>query len=253
MYILYPKLIFACGARATGVIPMLTWASLPSFPDSPYLASPPNISLQVLGTHKTGEQTEVVDFDLWIDCSKNTKIKSGEFLTDNEIDHRIWDNFGESGDNFFATSSGWLKDWLGDNEGGSWTIHKPVCLRDDSAGTKIYAESLARKIAYGGSIKVEIHTPPLEVDVSDTAVIRAEWSFGSPFIPGGPWGLLLMDAMVDRRRGFISVDEPRPSHGRSPFRRAMKSNNTSTVVSQVRNEEGFKYTVLQYSKWGSDT
>lgn len=33
------------------------------------LASPLNISLQLLGTHTTGEQTEV-DFDLWIDCSK---------------------------------------------------------------------------------------------------------------------------------------------------------------------------------------
>lgn len=138
----------------------------------------------------------------------------------------------------------------------SWTIRKLVSLHDDdSAAIKAHAEGLARKIAYGGSIIVEIHTPPLGVDVAEnTAEVREEWSFGSPFIPTEQaWDLLVMNAMVDRRRGFISVDEPRPSHGRSPFRRAMKSNNTSTVVSQVQNDEGFKHIVQQYSKWGSDT
>lgn len=81
------------------------------------LASPPNISLQLLGTHTTGEQTEV-DFDLWIDCSKEAKVKSGEFLTGNESDHRFWDQSGESNESFLTTSSGWVKDWLGDNSEG---------------------------------------------------------------------------------------------------------------------------------------
>lgn len=81
------------------------------------LASPPNISLQLLGTHTAGEQTEV-DFDLWIDCSKEAKIKSGEFLTGNGSDHRFWDQSGESDATFLTTSSGWVKDWLGDNNKG---------------------------------------------------------------------------------------------------------------------------------------
>ncbi|KAJ5274233.1 hypothetical protein N7505_002778 [Penicillium chrysogenum] len=220
------------------------------------LASPPNISLQLLGTHTTGKQTEVVDFDLWIDCSKKAKIKSGEFLTGNESDHRSWDQSSGCSDSFSKTSSSWLQDWLADSkEGRSWTVRKLVSLRDDDSATiKAHAEGLARKVAYGGSITVKIHTPPLEADVAENvAEVRAEWSFVSPFIPTEQaWDLLVMNAMVDRRTGFISVDEPRPSHGRSPFRRAMKSNNTSTVVSQVQNEEGFKHTVRQYSKWGSD-
>ncbi|KAJ5956052.1 hypothetical protein N7501_010331 [Penicillium viridicatum] len=220
------------------------------------LACPPKVSLQLLGTHTTAEQTEVVDFDLWIDCSKQAKIKSGEFFTGNENNSRLWDQSGESNDNFSTTSSGWLQDWLDDsNERTSWTINKIVSLGDnDLVAIKSHAEGLARSIAYGGSIIVEIHTPPLQADVAEnTAEVRAEWIFGSPFISTEqPWDLLVMNAMVDRRRGFISVDEPRPSHGRSPFRRAMKSNNNSTAVSQVRNEEGFQHTVLQYSKWGSD-
>ncbi|KAJ6128858.1 hypothetical protein N7471_010075 [Penicillium samsonianum] len=149
------------------------------------LASPPNISLQLLGTHTTGEQTEVVDFDLWIDCSRSAKIKSGEFLTGNERDRRYWDQSGELSDSFSTTSSGWLQEWLGDsNNGRSWTINKLVSLRDDdSAAIKTHAEGLARQIAYGGSIIVEIHTPSPEADVAEnTAEVRAEWSFGTPFI-----------------------------------------------------------------------
>ncbi|CAG8892684.1 unnamed protein product [Penicillium egyptiacum] len=210
------------------------------------LASPPNISLQILGTHAAGEQTEVVDFDLWIDCSKQAKIKSGEFLTSNENDHRSWEQSDASSHSFSITSSGWLQEWLGNrNDGASWTIRKLVSLRDDDpTAIKAHAEGLARNIAYGGSIIVEIHTPPPEAGVPEnTAEVRAEWSFRSPFSPTEqPWDLLVMNAMVDRRRGFISVDEPRLSHGRSPLRRAMKSNDTSTVISQVQNEEGFKHT-----------
>ncbi|KAL2702731.1 hypothetical protein AAEP93_007029 [Penicillium crustosum] len=220
------------------------------------LASPPNISLQLLGTHTAGEQTEV-DFDLWIDCSKEAKIKSGEFLTGNGSDHRFWDQSGESDATFLTTSSGWVKDWLGDNnKGRSWTLRKIVGLRDDdSTAIKAHAEGLARSVAYGGSIIVQMHTSPAEADVAENTVeVRAEWSFDSPFFSTEkPWSLLIMDAMVDRKRGFITVDEPRPSDGRSAFRRAMKFNNTSRVISEVRNDEGFTHTVLQFSKWGSNT
>lgn len=79
-------------------------------------ACPPKVSLQLLGTHTTAEQTEVIDFDLWIDCSKQAKIKSGGFFTGNESDNRFWDQSGESNDNFPTTSSGWLRDWLDGNE-----------------------------------------------------------------------------------------------------------------------------------------
>lgn len=92
------------------------------------LASPPNISLQLLGTHTTGEQTEVVDFDLWIDCSRSAKIKSGEFLTGNESDRRYWDQSGESSDSFSTTSSGWLQDWLGDSNNGRRYSPQINCL-----------------------------------------------------------------------------------------------------------------------------
>jgi hypothetical protein len=140
----------------------------------------------------------------------------------------------------------------------SWTICKRVCFRDDlSAAVKAHVDGLARSIAYSGSIQVEIHTPPLELDVlpeEHTAVIRAEWSLGSPFIPTEQsWNMMVMNAMVDRKKGTISVNDRQTSHGMSPLRRAMRSNNTSTVISQEQNEEGFKHRVVQYSKWGSDS
>lgn len=62
-----------------------------------------------------------------------------------------------------------------------------------------------------------------------------------------------MNAMVDKWKGSISFDEPKRSHGRSPFRRAMKSNDTAKLVSHDQNKDGSKYTVLKYSKWGSST
>lgn len=92
------------------------------------LASPPNISLQLLGTHTTGKQTEVVDFDLWVDCSKKAKIKSGEFLTGNESDHRSWDQSSECSDSFSKTSSSWLQDWLADSNEGRKYGHQISCL-----------------------------------------------------------------------------------------------------------------------------
>lgn len=137
----------------------------------------------------------------------------------------------------------------------SWTIHKLVSLRDDEcAATKAHIESIARKIAYGGSVKVEIHTLPMEVDVlseEHTAVVRAGWSLGCPFIPTEQsWDQTVMNAMVDCRKGFISVDAPQPSYGMSPFRRAMRTNNTSTVISQERDADGFQHTVRQILTMG---
>lgn len=77
------------------------------------LASPPKISLQILGTHTTSEQVDVVDFDLWVDWSNKAKISHGEFLTSNESDRRSWDQSDESSDSLLTTSYGWLNDWLG--------------------------------------------------------------------------------------------------------------------------------------------
>ncbi|KAJ5142734.1 uncharacterized protein N7515_001521 [Penicillium bovifimosum] len=191
------------------------------------LASPPKISLQILGTHTTNEQAEVIDFDIRIDCSKEAKINSGEFLTSNESDLRSWDQSVESSDSFPTTSYRWLTDWLSDNDSRRrYTgIRKLVCVPDDlSAAIKAHAEGLARQIAYGGSIKAEIHTPPLESDVLPqeyTAVVRAEWSLGSPFIAAEQsWNMMVMNAMVNRKKGMISVNDRQTSHGRSPFRRA---------------------------------
>lgn len=139
----------------------------------------------------------------------------------------------------------------------SWTIQNLVCLRDDdSASMKTYAERLARQTAYGGFIRVVIHTPPLEEGVlldEHTAMVRAEWSLGDQFIsPEKSWDKLVTNAMVDRRRGFISVDEPLQSYGMSPLRRAMKTNNTYTIVSETLDERGFGHSVLKYRKWGCD-
>jgi len=79
------------------------------------LASPPKISLQIVGTHTTSEQAEVVDFDLWLDCSKKAKIKSGQFSTSNKSDFRSWDQSSGSSESLATTLYGWLNDWLGDS------------------------------------------------------------------------------------------------------------------------------------------
>lgn len=81
------------------------------------LASPPYISLQIVGTTTTSEQTEVTDFDFLIDYSKRVKIESGEFLTTGE-DNRSWDLDSEPSDTFQSTSYGWISDWLGDGNSG---------------------------------------------------------------------------------------------------------------------------------------
>ncbi|KAJ5555323.1 hypothetical protein N7535_007759 [Penicillium sp. DV-2018c] len=60
--------------------------------------------------------------------------------------------------------------------------------------------------------------------------------------------MMVMNAMVDRKKGMISVNDRHTSHGMSPFRRAMRINNPSTGL----NEAGFKRSVVQYSEWGCE-
>lgn len=87
-----------------------------------------------------------------------------------------------------------------------------------------------------------------------TAVLQVEWAPDNLFASmDKDWDSKVMNSMVDKRKGAVPFDEPKPSHGRSPFRRAMKSNNTARPVSHDQNEDGLKYTVLKYSKWGSST
>lgn len=133
--------------------------------------------------------------------------------------------------------------------------HSCLIPEEEITAVKMHIEALAHNIAYGGSIDVKIHAPLFEAKVPEyTAVIHAKWAIGRSLVPAeNPWDLKIKNAMVDRKRGFVSFDEPTISHGRSPFRRAMKSNNTATVVSQDQNDDGSKYTVLRYSKWGSHT
>jgi hypothetical protein len=87
-----------------------------------------------------------------------------------------------------------------------------------------------------------------------SAVIQAKWSFDCPFIPAEEtWELMIQNAMVDRKRGFISVGDPQPSYTSPPLRRAMNSNRTLKGAKRIRNEEVFTWTIRQYSGWGFDT
>lgn len=78
------------------------------------IASPPSISLQILGTHMVSEQIQV-DFDLWIDYTKDVKVTSGEFLTSDESGIRSWSQQQLHEADFLATSRGWVEDWLSDD------------------------------------------------------------------------------------------------------------------------------------------
>lgn len=225
------------------------------------LAVPPETSLQIRGVHTTSSQVELVDFDLWINCSKGAEIRSGQFLTRSEQDYRSWSQDASQDSRSFQTIlHGWLNDWLGNDTGDerSWTLCKLVPLPDDDcAAIKAHIEHLARKAAYGGSVRVIFHTPDVKEDAfpdGQNAEIRVEWSFDHLFnTPAGQsWDQLVMNAMVDRRKGWISLDDPKPSHGMSPFRRAIRSGNTSRVVSQEQGADGFKHSVRQYSRWGTN-
>ncbi|KAE8312310.1 hypothetical protein BDV41DRAFT_539207 [Aspergillus transmontanensis] len=223
------------------------------------LTSPPKASLQILGTHITNEQAKVIDFDLWIDCSAVVGIRSGKFLTNGESDCRSWNySCNQDSGNFEAILDGWLNNWLGDSrDGGSWTLCKLVSFPDDdSAAIKAHIESLARNTAYGGSIEVVFHTPSIDADVlpeKQNVEIRVEWIFDCPFTPTDRvWNELVMNAMVDRKKGWISLNEPPLFYGMSSFRRAIRHGSTSRVVSQEQDAHGFKRSVRQFSQWGYD-
>ncbi|OGM41662.1 hypothetical protein ABOM_009956 [Aspergillus bombycis] len=239
------------------------------------LNSPPKASLQILGTHSTNEQTEGIDFDLWIDCSKVVGIRSGQFLTESESDCRSW-NHSANSCNFEAILDGWLNECLGDSNdgrsyvsqpnisynanrspGSSWALCKLASFPDDDcAEMKAHIERLARNTAYDGSVEVVFHTPSIEADAlpeKHKVQIRAEWSFDCPFTPTDQvWNELVMNAMVDRKKGWVSPNEPQLPYGMSPFRRAIRHGNNSRIVSQEQDANGFTRSVRQFSRWGCD-
>lgn len=246
------------------------------------LASPPRTSMQIRGTHKTSKVIDVVDFDLWIDCARVAEIKSGQFLTCNPRDYRHWElSTDEHNRGFQAISEDWLDEWLrnsGDNcrygflfllpvittnstsRTTSWTLRKIVRMSDDECrGIKVHIESLARQIAYRGSVDVvfhgltmEDHTMSLPQTVEgQRAELRVEWSWAHLFTPQDTSrDHCIMNAMVDRTKGFVSFDNPGPSYGMSPFRRAIKPG--SRIVSGERDAVGVKHSVRIFSPWGSE-
>ncbi|KAF5856663.1 hypothetical protein ETB97_007052 [Aspergillus alliaceus] len=221
--------------------------------------SPPKVSLQILGTHSTNEQIKVIDFDLWIDCSKVVGIRSGKFLTNRESDCRSWNHSANQDScNFEEILDGWLNDWLSNSrDGRSWTLSKLVSFPDDDcAAMKAHIERLARNTTYDGSIEVVFYTPSIEADAlpeKHKVQIRAEWSFDCPFTPADRvWNELVMNAMVDRKKGWISPNEPKLPYGMSPFRRAMRHDNNSRIVSQEQDTDGFTRSIRQFSRWGCD-
>lgn len=79
------------------------------------LASPPSISLQILGVHLNGEQSEI-DFDLWIEFSNEAKIKSAKLLTGDRNKSHSWSQQQDHEGEFLATSRGWIDAWLSDGD-----------------------------------------------------------------------------------------------------------------------------------------
>ncbi|GKZ17749.1 hypothetical protein AbraIFM66951_010845 [Aspergillus brasiliensis] len=145
----------------------------------------------------------------------------------------------------------------------SWTLsksgHFPV---DDCTALKTHIEHLARKTAYGGSLEVLFHTPSTELEVgrnaspekTHIAQIQADWRFEWPFTPTDQvWSELIMNAMVDHKNGWIELPVAKPSYGMSPFRRAMRANDTSHIVSRQQDADGVTRSVRQFSSWGQDS
>lgn len=130
---------------------------------------------------------------------------------------------------------------------------------DDCRGIKAHIESLVRKTAYGGSYNVVFHGLIMEENTislpqtveGQRAQIRVEWSWADVFnSQNTSRGHCIMNAMVDRTKGFISFDNPGPSYGMSPFTRAIKPG--SRIVSGERDAVGVEHSVRQFSPWGSD-
>ena len=77
------------------------------------LSVPPKASLQILGTHNVNEDNNIIDFDIWVDCSKTVGIRSAKFLTEDDVESRCWSYSAEC-DNGDPKDilGGWLDDWL---------------------------------------------------------------------------------------------------------------------------------------------
>ena len=78
-----------------------------------HLSAPPKASLQILGTHNVNEDNNIIDFDIWVDCSKTVGIRSAKFLTENDVESRCW-SYSADCDNGDPKDilGGWLDDWL---------------------------------------------------------------------------------------------------------------------------------------------
>ncbi|GFN16493.1 hypothetical protein AtubIFM55763_010327 [Aspergillus tubingensis] len=231
-----------------------------------HLSAPPKASLQILGTHNVNEDNNIIDFDIWVDCSKTVGIRSAKFLTENDVESRCW-SYSADCDNGDPRDilGGWLDDWLNydDADDQSWTLHKSGhFLNGDCTALRTHIERLAQKTAYGGSVEVSFHTPSIQSEARNNASaenghiaqVFLEWAFECPFTPTDKvWSELVMNAMVDHKKGWIEPDVPRPSHGMSPLRRAMRDNGTSRVVSRDQNANGVTHSIRQFSSWGGDS
>ena len=145
----------------------------------------------------------------------------------------------------------------------SWSLHKSGdFLNGDHTALRTHIERLAQKTAYGGSVEVSFHTPSIKLEAGNNASaedghiaeIFLEWAFECPFTPTDQvWSELVQNAMVDHKKGWIKPDAPQPSHGMSPFRRAMRANGTSHVVLREQNANGVTHSVRQFNSWGGDS
>ncbi|CAK96265.1 uncharacterized protein An02g00500 [Aspergillus niger] len=132
----------------------------------------------------------------------------------------------------------------------SWALWKSGHFPDeDCTALEGHLERLARKTAYGGTVEVLFHTPSTEFEAgknasnenTNIANIYVHWTFECPFTPiDQVWSELVMNAMVDHKKGWIEPHLPKPSHGMSPFRRAMRANGTSRIVSQEQDSNECK-------------
>ncbi|OJJ76660.1 hypothetical protein ASPBRDRAFT_192777 [Aspergillus brasiliensis CBS 101740] len=231
-----------------------------------HLSSPPKASLQILGTHVANKENNVIDFDLWVDCSKASGINSVKILTDGGEDCRSWSYSADhdTGDPQ-AILPAWLYDWLndGNTDDRIWTLRKSGHFsEEDCTALKTHIERLARKTAYGGSLEVLFHAPSIDIEAGSNASpekthiaqLKADWMFECPFTPTDlVWSERIMNAMVDHKNGWIKPPVLKPSYGMSPFRRAMRANDTSHIVSREQDANGVTRSVTQFSSWGHDS
>ncbi|GKZ30968.1 hypothetical protein AbraIFM66950_010793 [Aspergillus brasiliensis] len=231
-----------------------------------HLSSPPKASLQILGTHVANKENNVIDFNLWVDCSKASEIRSARILTDGGEDCRSW-SYSSDHDTGApqAILPAWLDDWLnhGDADDRTWTLRKSGHFPDkDCTALKTHIQRLAWKTAYGGSLEVLFHAPSIDIEAGSNASpekthiaqLQADWRFECPFAPTDQvWSELIMNAMVDHKNGWIEPPVSQPSYGMSPFRRAMRANGTSHIASREQDANGVMRSVRQFSSWGQDS